>query len=80
MCYAQAWASCKLRQYLLCLTTQLISCMDPIKYIFKKPALMGKIFHWQMFLFEFTIVFVVQKAIKGQAIADYLADQPLNDL
>ena len=26
------------------------------------------------------IVFVVRKAIKGQAIADYLADQPLNDL
>ena len=32
-----------------------------------------------MLLFEFDIVFVTIKAIKGQAIADYLADQPLND-
>jgi len=27
----------------------------------------------------FDIVFVTRKAIKGQAIANYLADQPLND-
>ena len=32
-----------------------------------------------MLLFEFNIVFVTKKAIKGQAIVDYLADQPLND-
>ena len=53
--------------------------MDPIKYIFEKPALTGKISRWQMLLFEFDIVFVIRKAIKGQAIADYLVDQPLND-
>ena len=35
--------------------------------------------HWQMFLFEFDIVFVTRKARKGQAIANYLADQLLND-
>ncbi|XP_075665375.1 uncharacterized protein LOC142635043 [Castanea sativa] len=33
-----------------------------------------------MLLSEFNIVFVTRKAIKGQAIAYYLADQPLNDL
>ena len=54
--------------------------MEPIKYIFEKPALTGKISRWQMLLFEFDIVFVIRKAIKGQAIVDYLADQPLNDL
>ena len=32
-----------------------------------------------MLLFEFDIVFVTRKVIKGQAIADYLVDQPLND-
>ena len=32
-----------------------------------------------MLLSEFDIVFLVRKAIKGQAIADYLADQLLND-
>ena len=33
-----------------------------------------------MLLFEFDIVFVVRKAIKGHAIVDYLVDQPLNNL
>ena len=33
-----------------------------------------------MLLSEFDIVFVTTKAIKGQAIADYLADQLLNEL
>ena len=48
--------------------------MDPIKYIFEKPSLTGKISYWQMLLSKFDIVFVMRKAIKGQAIADYLAD------
>ena len=53
--------------------------MDPIKYIFEKPTPTKKISHWQMLLSEFDIVFVTRKAIKGQAIADYLANWPLND-
>ena len=32
-----------------------------------------------MLLFEFNIVFVVRNVIKGQAIADYLVDQQLDD-
>uniref|UniRef100_A0A2N9HLI5 Uncharacterized protein n=1 Tax=Fagus sylvatica TaxID=28930 RepID=A0A2N9HLI5_FAGSY len=42
-CCALAWASKKLRQYMLYYTTWLVSRMDPIKYIFEKPALTGKI-------------------------------------
>nr|XP_023877103.1 uncharacterized protein LOC111989541 [Quercus suber] len=53
--------------------------MDPIKYLFKKPAFIRKISRWQILLSEFDIVFVIRRAIKGQAIADYLANQPLND-
>ena len=52
---------------------------NTINYIFEKPALIGKISHWQMLLSKFDIIFVTWKAIKGQAIADYLVDQPLND-
>ena len=64
-CCALVWASCKLRQHMLYFTTRLISSMDPIKYIFEKPALTGKISRWQMLLFEFDIVFVTKEAIKG---------------
>ena len=75
-CYALAWASKKLRQYMLYYTTWLVSRMDSIKYIFEKPALTGKIAQWQVLLSEFDILFVARKAIKGQAIADYLVDYP----
>ena len=78
-CCALVWASRKLRQYMLHYNMCLISYTDPIKYIFEKPAFTGKISCWQMLLFEFDIVFMTRKAIKGQAIVDYLADQPLND-
>jgi len=53
--------------------------MDPVKYIFEKPTLTGRIARWQVLLSEFDIVYVTQKAIKGSVLADYLAQQPLND-
>ena len=40
-CCALVWASHRLRQYMLSHTTWLISKMDPVKYIFEKPALTG---------------------------------------
>jgi len=78
-CCALVWASHRLRQYMLSHTTWLISKMDPVKYIFEKPALTGRIARWQVLLSEFDIVYVTQKAIKGSALADYLAQQPFND-
>ena len=39
--------------------------MDPIKYIFEKLALTGKIAQWQVLMSEFDIMFVTRKAIKG---------------
>lgn len=56
-------------------TTLLISKMDPIKYIFDKPALTGRVARWQMALIEYDIQYVTQKAIKGSVLSDYLAHQ-----
>jgi len=50
--------------------------MDPIKYIFKKPALTERIARWQMLLSEYDIQYVTQKAIKDDALVDFLAHQP----
>ena len=75
-CCALAWAAHHLRQYMLNYTTWLVSKMDPVKYIFEKPALTERITRWQVLLSEFDIVYVPQKAIKGSALADYLAHQP----
>ena len=49
-CCALAWAARRVRQYMLTHTTLLISKMDPIKYIFEKPALSGRISRWRMIL------------------------------
>ena len=54
-CYILAWAAKRLRQYMLNHMTWLISKMDPIKYIFEKPALTGRIARWQMLLSEYDI-------------------------
>ena len=51
-CCALAWAAKHRRQYMLNHTTWLITKMDPIKYIFEKPALTGRIARWQMLLAE----------------------------
>ena len=43
MSCALAWAAHHLRQYMLSNTTWLASKMDPVKYIFEKPAFTGRI-------------------------------------
>lgn len=58
----------------------LITRMDPLKYIFEKPSLTGRIARWQMLLAEFDIIYVTQKSIKGQVIADQLAENPVPDV
>jgi len=49
-----------------------VSKIDPIKYIFEKPALTERIARWQVLLSEFDIICVTQKAIKGSTLADYV--------
>ncbi|XP_070010566.1 uncharacterized protein [Nicotiana sylvestris] len=51
--------------------------MDPLKYIFQKPMPTGKLVKWQILLSEFDIVYVTQKVVKGQALADHLAENPV---
>src|SRR3954462_13346202 len=78
-CCVLAWAARRLRQYMLNHTTFLISKMDPIKYVFEKPALSGRIARWQMILTEYDIQYTSQKAIKGSVVADHLAHQAVDD-
>ncbi|XP_050902417.1 uncharacterized protein LOC127113104 [Lathyrus oleraceus] len=76
-CYALTWVARRLRQYMICHTTLLISKMDPIKYTFEKPAITGRIARWQMLLTEYDIQYVTQKIVKGSVLSDYLAHLPV---
>ncbi|XP_050919849.1 uncharacterized protein LOC127137431 [Lathyrus oleraceus] len=70
-------AAPRVRQYMVCLTTLLISKLDPIKYIFENPIVTSRIARWKMFLMEYDIQYVTQKAIKGSVISDNLTHQPM---
>ncbi|KAA3479565.1 Integrase, catalytic core [Gossypium australe] len=79
LCYALIWTTLRLRQYMLYHTTWLISKLDPLKYMTESTALNGRIARWQILPSEFDIVYVNQKAIKGSAIANFLASRALED-
>ena len=80
MCCVLAWATQRLKQYMLYHTTWLIAKLDPIKYVFEKPSLSEKVARWQVLLSEFDILYVSQKAIKRSAIADFLAKKLMKNM
>ncbi|XP_039012179.1 uncharacterized protein LOC120141335, partial [Hibiscus syriacus] len=75
LCCALVWATRRLRQYMLYHTTWLISKLDPLKYLMGVPALSGRLARWQILLSEFDIQYVNQTAIKGSAIAEFIASR-----
>jgi len=73
----------KLRHYMQAHKVRVISKADPIKYVLSRPVLSGRLAKWAIILELYDLVYVPQKAVKGQALADFLADHPdeweLND-
>ena len=55
-------------------TVYVISKGEPIKYILSRPVLHKQLTKWQ-----YDLVHISHKAIKGQALADFLADHPVPD-
>ena len=78
-CLAVVFSTQKLRHYMLSHTIQLVSKIDPLKYMLSRIALTGRLAKWVMLLSEFDIQYVDRKALKGKVIADHLADAPLVD-
>jgi hypothetical protein len=79
------FAAQKLCHYMLEHTIHLVSRVGPLHYILSKMKLSGRMAKWAMFLSQFDIVFIPQKAMKGQALANFLAahyipdDFPIDD-
>lgn len=78
-CITLVWETQRLRNYMLSHKVQLLSRMDPLKYLFEKPALSGRTSKLQLLLSEFEITYVTQKSVKERAIADQLASHTLLD-
>ena len=57
----------------------LISRLDPLRYLFDRPALVGRLMRWSVLLIEVDIHYVTQKSIRGSIVADHLASLPVFD-
>ena len=77
LCLALYFSACKLRHYMLSSVVQVVSQTDLIKYMLTRPIIKGRIGKWTMALSEFSFRYVAQKSVKGQALAQFLADHPL---
>ncbi|KAL6315066.1 hypothetical protein AAG906_030919 [Vitis piasezkii] len=75
-CLALVWATRRLRHYITEYSVHLISRLDPLRYLFDRPALAGRLMRWLVFLTEFDSHYVSQKSIKGSVVADHLASLP----
>ncbi|XP_024190662.1 uncharacterized protein LOC112194676 [Rosa chinensis] len=76
LCLTLYFSACKLRHYMLSFTTCIIAQTDLVKYMLSRPIFRGRIGKWVLALSEFSLQYVPQKAVKGQAIADFLAHHP----
>ena len=79
MCLALMFAIQKLRHYMQAHILRVISKANPIKYILSRPILSGQLAKWAIILKQYDLVYVPQKAVKGQALADFSADHPIPD-
>ena len=76
-CLALVWATRKLRHYLLAYSVMLVSRLDPIKYLFEKLVLTGRLAHWLLLLSKFDLKYVTRKFVKGRTVVEFLADHSI---
>ncbi|XP_050222757.1 uncharacterized protein LOC126672848 [Mercurialis annua] len=79
LCLALYFSYVKLRHYLVRSRVYIISQTDIVKYMLNKPVLSGRIGKWLLALCEFTLIYCPQKSVKGQALADFIADHPTSE-
>ena len=78
-CLALVWTTLRLRHYMIENSVQLVSRLDPLRYIFDIPVLTSRLMRWLVLLTEFDIQYVTQKSIKWSVLADHLASLSVTD-
>ncbi|CAL8116470.1 unnamed protein product [Prunus armeniaca] len=76
-CLALVFAIQKLRHYMQAFTVHLVARADPVRYVMSKPVLTGRLAKWALLLNQYEIIYTPTKAVKGQAVVDFLADHPI---
>ena len=57
----------------------LVSRLDPLRYMFDRPVMTGRLMRWLVLLTEFDIQYVTQKSVKGSVVASHLASLAVSD-
>ncbi|KAI3455106.1 hypothetical protein Pfo_011769 [Paulownia fortunei] len=68
----------KLNHYFQAHTVRLIWKANPLKYVMTRPVLSNRLARWYLQLQQFEIIYVPQKAMKEQVLADFLAGHPIS--
>ncbi|XP_015078307.1 uncharacterized protein LOC107022114 [Solanum pennellii] len=77
LCLALVFLIQKMKHYFQAHVVRLISRANPIKFVISKPVLSDRLARWYLQFQQFEIVYIPQKSVKGQALADFLADHPI---
>ena len=65
---ALVWTTRRLRHYMTEYSVHFIFRLDPLRYFFDKPTLVGQLMRWLVLLTEFDIHYVTQKSIKESIV------------
>ncbi|XP_049414734.1 uncharacterized protein LOC125877498 [Solanum stenotomum] len=79
LCLTLVFSIQKMKHYFQAHAVRLISKANPIKFVMSKPVLNNRLARWYLQFQQFEIVYVPQKAVKGQVLTDFLADHPILD-
>ena len=76
-CFALVWAIQKLRHIIFPFQIWVVVRMDPLKYLFEKPTLSGRLWRWLILLAEFDLKYLARKISKGTIVSDFCAKNPI---
>jgi hypothetical protein len=75
LCLCLFFTCTKLRHILLSVEIIVICKLDVIKYMLTAPVLKGRLWKWMFTLSEFNISYQPMNVVKGQALADLIAER-----
>jgi len=76
-CLALVFVVQKMRHYLVGQIIHVISKLNPLRLLMTKPSsLNGRLEKWVILLSQYEMQFLPQRAVKGQAVADFLVEHP----
>src|ERR1041384_6799832 len=79
LCLALYWVYQKMQHYLSANTTHIIAEQSPLKFLMERLVLDSKMARWVSTLAVYDLKFVQKKVVEGGAIADQLAELPIED-